>query len=113
MLKKFSALLCAAGLAACVGNQSSPPAAGAAAPAAPAAEPVAAPALHSGIDLQYVDRAVRPQDDVYEYLNGKWLRDYQLPADKGAVGSFTVLLDKTEEQLRTIVDGLDQAPGSD
>ncbi len=56
-----------------------------------------------------VDAATRPQDDVYQYLNGKWLRDYQLPADKGAVGSFTTLQDKTEEQLRTIVDGLDQS----
>ncbi len=47
------------------------------------------------------------------YLNGKWLRNYQLPPDKGAVGSFTDLQDKTEEQLRSIVDALDQASGSE
>jgi putative endopeptidase len=108
MLKDLSVLLCLAALAACVGNQTPHP-------AAPAAAAVSAPARtpRSGIDLQYVDGAVRPQDDVYEYLNGQWLRDYQLPADKGAVGSFTVVQDKTEEQLRTIVDGLAQAPGSE
>jgi predicted metalloendopeptidase len=111
MLKKVSTLLCAAGLAACVSNQGSHPAAGPAAPAVPAVS-APAPALHSGIDLQYVDAAMRPQDDVYEHLNGKWLREYQLPADKGAVGSFTMVQDKTEEQLRSIVDGLDQAPGN-
>src|SRR5258708_1361708 len=34
------------------------------------------------------------------------------PPDKGAVGSFSTLQDKTEDQLRTIVDSLDQAPGN-
>jgi putative endopeptidase len=109
MLKIFSAAVCTAGLAACVGNQTShtaPPA------AAAVSAPAPAPALRSGIDLQYVDGAMRPQDDVYEYLNGKWLRDYQLPADKGAVGSFTAVQDKTEEQLRSIVDGLDRTQGN-
>jgi putative endopeptidase len=102
MLKSLPTLVCIVGLGACAGSQTAPRA------AAGAASPK--PAMRSGIDLQYVDSAVRPQDDVYQYLNGKWLRNYQLPADKGAVGSFTIVQDKTEEQLRTIVDGLDQAP---
>jgi putative endopeptidase len=90
-----------AGLAACASNQS---------PTVKAAAPL--PALRSGIDLQYVDTSVRPQDDLYQYLNGKWLRTFQLPADKGAVGSFTAIEDATEEQLRGIVEGLDSAaPG--
>ena len=106
MLKNLSTLVCIACLAACAGNQTAP----GAAPAA--AAPPLAPAMRSGIDLQYVDSSVRSQDDVYEHLNGKWLRNYQLPPDKGAVGSFTVVQDKTEEQLRNIVDGLDQAAAS-
>jgi predicted metalloendopeptidase len=109
MLKNCATLICIASLTACVSNQT-PPAATAAA-AASAAAPH--PTLRSGIDLQYVDTSVRPQDDVYQYLNGKWLRDYQLPADKAGVGSFTIVQDKTEEQLRTIVDALDQAPGNE
>jgi putative endopeptidase len=104
---KFSA--CAigiAGLAACAGNQ---------APAVSASAQHAAPqpVVRSGIDLQYADSSVRPQDDVYQYLNGKWLRTFQLPADKGAVGSFTAVEDTTEEQLRSIVESLDQASLSD
>jgi putative endopeptidase len=109
MLKLCATLICLAGLAACVSNQTPPPAAVAAAAPVPALHPT----LQSGLDLQYVDTSVRPQDDVYQYLNGKWLRDFQLPPDKGAVGSFSILQDKTEEQLRSIVDALDQAPGSD
>src|SRR3974390_2341789 len=69
-------------------------------------------ALRSGVELQYVDRSVRPQDDLYQYLNGKWLRTFQVPADKGVVGSFTVVQDRTEQQLRTIVESLDQAPAN-
>jgi predicted metalloendopeptidase len=61
----------------------------------------------SGVDLQYVDRSVRPQDDLYRHLNGKWLDSFQIPADKGSYGSFTYLYDATQEQLRVIVDGLD------
>ncbi len=85
MLKNCAIVICIASLTACVSNQTPPPA------AAPTPH-----TLHSGIDLQYVDTSVRPQDDVYQYLNGKWLRNYQLPPDKGAVGSFTTVQDKTE-----------------
>src|SRR5450631_840157 len=67
---------------------------------------VAAAALLSGVDTQYVDHSVRPQDDVYRYLNGKWLDTFQLPPDKGSYASFTYIDDATQEQLRVIVDGL-------
>jgi putative endopeptidase len=100
---KFS--VCAigiAGLAACAGNQT-------AAVSASAQRPAQQAVLRSGIDLQYVDSSVRPQDDAYQYLNGQWLRTFQLPPDKGAVGSFTAIEDATEEQLRSIVESLDQA----
>jgi putative endopeptidase len=65
-----------------------------------------AAALQSGVDMQYVDRSVRPQDDLYRYLNGKWLDRFQLPPDKGSYGSFTYAYDATQEQLHAIVDSL-------
>ena len=103
---KFCAWIGIVGLAACAANQ---------APSLKASAPTRAPqpALRSGIDLQYVDSAVRAQDDTYEYLNGKWLRTFQLPADKGSAGSFTAIEDATEEQLRGIVEGLDQTATQD
>src|SRR5580700_10016415 len=69
----------------------------------------AAAAQLSGIDLQYADRSVRPQDDLYRYLNGKWLDNFQLPPDKASYGSFTSVRDATLEQLRTIVEELGRA----
>jgi putative endopeptidase len=71
-------------------------------PLTEAASPQAA--LLSGVDMQYVDRSVRPQDDLYRYLNGKWLDTFQLPPDKGSYGAFTYVYDQTLEQLRGIVE---------
>ena len=65
--------------------------------------------LGSGVDLQYVDHAVRPQDDLYRYLNGKWLDTFQIPADKATYVSFTYVYDQVQDQLKTIVDGLGEA----
>ncbi len=62
--------------------------------------------LHSGVQTQYIDPAVRPQDDLYRHLNGKWLDTFEIPPDKGSYGAFTLIDDTTQEQLRSIVAGL-------
>ena len=71
----------------------------------------------SGIDLQYVDPSVQPQDDLYRAVNGKWLDTFELPADKARYGAFDKLRDDTEDQLRRIVENVagstDAAPGSE
>ena len=65
----------------------------------------------SGVQMQYMDATVRPQDDLYRYLNGKWLDTFELPRDKGNYGSFTFIDDQTQDQLRSIVDDLSAATG--
>jgi putative endopeptidase len=72
-----------------------------------------AAALGSGVDMQYVDHSVRPQDDLYRYLNGKWLDTFQIPPDKGSYVSFTFVEDQVQEQLKVIVDGLKDGAGGD
>ena len=74
------------------------------APTAKAAQ--ARTTLASGVDMQYADRSVRPQDDIYRYLNAKWLDNFQLPADKATYGAFVYVDDKTQEQLHGIVEDL-------
>jgi predicted metalloendopeptidase len=74
-----------------------------AAPQAPES-PAAAPALTSGLLLQNFDRTVRPQDDLYRFVNGTWLRNTEIPADKSNYGTFTLLSDEAEKNLRVIVD---------
>ena len=75
------------------------------APVAPVAAAAAvAPALTSGLFLQNFDRTVRPQDDLYRFVNGTWLKTTEIPADKSNYGSFTLLADGAEKNLRVIVE---------
>jgi putative endopeptidase len=67
--------------------------------------------LTSGIDLQWMDKSVRPQDDLYQYLNGKWLKTFQIPSDKGVYGSFTAIDDAIQLELRGIIESLPQSGG--
>jgi predicted metalloendopeptidase len=60
--------------------------------------------LASGVATQYVDPAVRAQDDFYEHLNGKWLATVEIPADKSRWGSFSELQENTLPQLRGIIE---------
>jgi putative endopeptidase len=62
------------------------------------------PALRSGIDKKHFDPAVRPQDDLFRSVNGRWLKDSVIPADRPAAGAFFELLDRTQEQVRAILE---------
>src|SRR5471032_2348244 len=77
-----------------------------------AAEPVAPAAPVSGIDVQYFDAAVRPQDDFFSYLNGKWLKTIEIPADKSSWGAFAKLRDDTLPQLRDIIEAARENPAA-
>lgn len=39
-------------------------------------------AATSGIDLTSRDELVRPQDDFYRSWHGRWLDEFEIPADK-------------------------------
>jgi predicted metalloendopeptidase len=60
--------------------------------------------LNAGIATQYIESSVRPQDDFFEYLNGKWLKTVEIPADKSSWGSFMELRENTLPQLRGIIE---------
>ena len=62
----------------------------------------------SGIDVQYIDKSVRPQDDFFHYVSGKWLATTEIPADKSSWGSFAKLRDDTLPQLRKIIEQAEQ-----
>jgi predicted metalloendopeptidase len=57
----------------------------------------------SGLDLQYVDLDVRPQDDLYQHVNGTWIREHVIPADRPIDGAFLALRDLSEERVRDII----------
>ena len=58
----------------------------------------------SGIAVEYIDPAVRVQDDFFTHLNGKWLKSTEIPADKSSWGTFVKLDDDLRPQLRAIIE---------
>ena len=62
--------------------------------------------LKSGIDLQWIDNAVKPQHDFFKFTSGKWLASVQIPTDKGRFGAFDELRDLSEQRLQDIITEL-------
>ena len=72
-------------------------------------------ALISGVDSSGADPSVRAQDDFYRAWHGRWLEEFQIPADKAEYAAFTTLHDTAQEQLRDIITELAESqpdPGS-
>ena len=82
--------------------------AGAAIAASPlAAADVAKPVFGSwGYDPASMDAAVKPGDDFWAFVNGSWDRKTPIAADRASAGPFVTLSDKSEEDVRQIVDAL-------
>jgi len=60
--------------------------------------------LTSGIDSASLDPLVRPQDDLFRHYNGRWMREYEMPADRSSDGIFRKLHDEAEAQVRQIIE---------
>lgn len=79
------------------------------APQVYAAEPAKAAAssvLLSGIDTQYADKSVKPQEDFYRHVNGTWMKTAQIPSDRSSAGAFMDLREAVVPRLHTIIEGL-------
>ena len=84
--------------------------------AAPSPAIVPADWGRAGLQLQWMDRTVRPGDDFNRYVNGKWLDTFQIPADKTGFDPFEQLAELSETRLHAILDELvakHPAPDSD
>ena len=60
------------------------------------------PAL--GFDPEDFDASVRPQDDFYAYINGRWLSATEIPAEWSSYGVMQILYEETEQQLRELIE---------
>lgn len=69
---------------------------------------------NSGIDLDELDPTIRPQDDLFRHVNGRWITRTQIPADKARYGSFYVLAEEAEKAVRDIIEeSKDAEPGTE
>ncbi|MEB0303437.1 M13 family metallopeptidase N-terminal domain-containing protein, partial [Mucilaginibacter sp. 5C4] len=46
---------------------------------------------------------IRPQDDLFRHVNGKWIDRTEIPADKARWGSFYLLAEESEKAVREII----------
>ena len=69
-----------------------------------------------GYPFSAFDRSTRPQDDLYQFANGGWLAETEIPGDRSGVGFSQIMLDRNEARIKSVIDemkGVDLAVGSD
>jgi putative endopeptidase len=77
-----------------------------AASAAPAAPPGFVGPLYppAGLDMSAMDSAVNPGDDFFQHCNGAWIARAIIPPDRPYVTEAQMMRERTEAQLRTIIE---------
>ncbi len=59
-----------------------------------------------GVALENMDKTVKPGDNFFYYVNGTWLNNTEIPADRSSYGSFSILRDRSEAQVKAIIEDL-------
>lgn len=72
--------------------------------------------LVSGITKKNMDILVNPGDNFQEFVNGKWMKNTKIPADKSSYGAFDMLYDQSQKDVKAIIEEASKgsfADGSD
>jgi predicted metalloendopeptidase len=72
--------------------------------------PSPAPPAASGLDRAGFDDKIRPQDDLYRHVNGRWLDVTPIPPDKSNYSMFAKLEDDAREQIHALIEELAKTP---
>lgn len=105
--KRLLAASLALFLAACGSEESSQTTLASTEPSTTAAPIATAPELGSfGVDLSQRDTSIRPGDDFFRYMHGRWLQEFELPANRLVHGAPYVLRDLSDDRVRAIIDEL-------
>ena len=60
-----------------------------------------------------MDTEVRPQDDFYNFVNGTWMKNTEIPDDKTRWGSFNELRENTDADVLNILKDAANDPNLD
>ncbi len=63
-----------------------------------------------GVDLSAMDKDVKPGENFFLHVNGKWLKMATIPPDRSQTGSFQDLQILSETRMRAIIDDLEKKP---
>lgn len=61
---------------------------------------------YQAFNPNYMDKSVRPQDDLYNYVNGNWMKITEIPSDRARWGSFDELRENTDKVTLQLVKDL-------
>ena len=61
-------------------------------------------ALPAGLAIDEFSSGIRPQDDLYRHVNGAWIDRTEIPGDKARWGSFHLLAEQAEKDVRAIIE---------
>ncbi len=64
------------------------------------------------IDRSAMDSSVKPGDNFYLYVNGKWLKNAVIPSTESGIGGFNDLYNRTQDSLRVLLDSVSKANNS-
>ncbi|HYC73935.1 M13 family metallopeptidase, partial [Brevundimonas sp.] len=65
-----------------------------------------------GFDMTGMDTSVRPGADFNRYANGTWNDNTPIPADRTSFGAFHVLHDRSQENLKILIEESVTNPGA-
>jgi endothelin-converting enzyme/putative endopeptidase len=60
-------------------------------------------AKEPGINTNYMDKATKPNNDFFRYVNGTWLDNTEIPSDRTRWGSFDELRQRTDADALAIL----------
>lgn len=60
--------------------------------------------LGSGVILSNLDTTANPGDNFTQYVNGNWVKNTALPADKASLGAMSILRDKSQDNVKAIIE---------
>ncbi|MEB3416143.1 M13 family metallopeptidase [Alteriqipengyuania sp. WL0013] len=60
-----------------------------------------------GVQPELLDQSVDPGDDFFDYVNGKWIDANPIPSEYSRFGAFTLLGEKSRDDVKALVDELE------
>jgi putative endopeptidase len=60
--------------------------------------------MKPGLNKAELNNSIRPQDDLFRHVNGRWLESTAIPEDQAVYGSFMILRDDSELAVKEVLE---------
>lgn len=66
-----------------------------------------------GVELAARNESIKPGDDFFKYAGGTWYDNFDMPSDKTRYGAFDKLAERSETQIKQLVEEISQGKDLD